>query len=148
MKEIQSQQFQELKSQQKQLLQLQQNNKKSCQHQKQEFLIETKIEHLREELKEEFKKLCQDLQINIKNITKQQGLLQNLVLDIVNQREHPMELEIESNNKCVICLDRSLSVAIRPCGHVIACFDCAQKLPNECPICRSVILDTLRVYFP
>ena len=148
MKEIQSQQFQELKSQQKQLLQLQQNNKKSCQHQKQEFLIETKIEHLREELKEEFKKLCQDLQINIKNITKQQSLLQNLVLDIVNQRENPMELEIESNNKCVICLDRSLSVAIRPCGHVIACFDCAQKLPNECPICRSVILDTLRVYFP
>ena len=78
---------------------MQQNNKKSCQHQKQEFLFETKIEHLREELKEEFKKLCQDLQINIKNITKQQGLLQNLVLDIVNQREHPMELEIESNNK-------------------------------------------------
>lgn len=144
--ETQLQQLQELKSQKKQILNLQQNNKRPNQ-QKQEFLIETKLEHLREELKEEFNNQCKNIQINIRNITKQQGMLQNLVLDIVNQRDPSID-EIESSNKCVICLDKSLSVAIRPCGHVIACFDCAQKLPNECPICRNVILDTLRIYFP
>ena len=146
LKQIQFQQFHELKSQQKQLLQLQ-NMKRQPQNQKQEFFMETKIEHLKEELKEVFKKQCKDIQVTVDNVTKQQGLLQNLVLDVVNTKEQFRE-EPEANNKCVICLDKSLCVALRPCGHVIACFECAQKLPKECPICRKTISDTLRIYFP
>ena len=149
LKQIQFQQFHELKCQQKQLLQLQNMKRQPQNNQKQEFLMDTKIEHLKEELKEVFKKQCKDIQITVNNVTKQQGLLQNLVLDVVNNKEEQSrEEDIEANNKCVICLDKSLCVALRPCGHVIACFECAQKLPKECPICRKTISDTLRIYFP
>jgi len=54
------------------------------------------------------------------------------------------------NTKCVICLDKPLLIALKPCGHVCACHKCAKKLPihGECPICRTVITGTLKVYFP
>merc|ERR1712080_264475 len=54
------------------------------------------------------------------------------------------------NTKCVICLDKPLLIALKPCGHVCACHKCAKKLPvhGECPICRTVISGTLKVYFP
>jgi len=56
----------------------------------------------------------------------------------------------ERNTKCVICLDKPLLIALKPCGHVCACHKCAKKLPvhGECPICRTVITGTLKVYFP
>ena len=105
------------------------------------------------ELREDLKRQCRDIQKTVQNQTKQQGLLQNLVLDLRNSRSteeqaSAKQVETESDNKCVICLDRPLTVAVRPCGHMISCLECAKKLPPECPICRSKISDTLKIYFP
>ena len=50
--------------------------------------------------------------------------------------------------KCVICLDKSSTHAVRPCGHLVACSDCAENLSKECPICRCIISDTLKIFIP
>ena len=99
---------------------------------------------------------CKDLQKVIGNQTKQQGFLQNLVLDLKGNsngrsEEGEAKAKIENdevNKECKICMDRALAVALRPCGHVAVCEDCEEKLPKKCPICRKSIVGTLRVYFP
>ena len=45
---------------------------------------------------------------------------------------------IEGHDACVICMDRPRNVVILDCGHICACFTCAQQL-NNCPVCRSGI---------
>ena len=98
---------------------------------------------------QDFRKCLMDVQTAIDNQTKQQSLVQNLILDLKNSKNghNPDNLESEMK-KCVICLDEHLSVALIPCGHMIACKKCAKKLPHVCPICRGAITDTLKIYFP
>ena len=50
--------------------------------------------------------------------------------------------------KCVICLDSDLTIALKECGHVVSCLECAPKLPKECPICRAPNTGTLKIFFP
>ena len=88
----------------------------------------------------------------IQNQTKQLNLLQNLVLDLKNsqsskQKAEKVETELITGN-CVFCLDKPLTHAVRPCGHLIACTDCAEKLSKKCPICRRTIFATLRIFLP
>ena len=53
------------------------------------------------------------------------------------------------NDMCVICLERPMIIALRPCGHICLCQRCARKLqPSNCPVCDSVITGTLKIYFP
>ncbi len=46
---------------------------------------------------------------------------------------------------CVICEDGPKNVVLIPCGHVCACGTCASRL-SECPMCRSLVQQTLRVF--
>ena len=126
---------------------------------KQESVIEElkKIQKQFQELKQlqlqqdiESKKQHEEIQMTVTNQTKQQNLLQNLVLDLKNCKSNQKaeKVEPETSDKCVICLDKPFTHALRPCGHLIACTDCAKKLPKECPICRRTISDTLKIFFP
>lgn len=48
--------------------------------------------------------------------------------------------EATPDGVCVVCLDRRISVALAPCGHIAACAACACRLPsNLCPICRRPV---------
>ena len=54
---------------------------------------------------------------------------------------------------CVVCLDRTRSHALVPCGHVCVCARCCEDLVADldetrrcCPMCRTTIESTLRVY--
>lgn len=50
---------------------------------------------------------------------------------------------------CVVCHTAPSSRAIIPCGHHCLCNDCAVTLTAIsplCPLCRSVILSTLKIY--
>ena len=38
--------------------------------------------------------------------------------------------------KCMICLEKPLGAAWVPCGHTVACYECATALDGRCPICR------------
>ena len=103
--------------------------------------------------KEDLGKHCKSVQTTIGNLTKQQGLLFNLVLDLKNvngdsnQAQRQSETN-ESNQECRICLDKPLCIALVPCGHIVACLDCEKKLPTDCPTCRNEITGTLKVYLP
>lgn len=47
---------------------------------------------------------------------------------------------------CKICLDKHVGVLFLPCGHVVACAECATGV-SECPICRAVIEGSVRTFF-
>ena len=51
---------------------------------------------------------------------------------------------------CVVCMDAPKQHIIIPCGHQCVCEACAQQLtqatPPTCPVCRSLIRETMRVY--
>ena len=124
---------------------------KSEQFKVQKQLGELKQIHLQQQLQKQ--KQDTELEKTLQNQAKQQGLLLNLVLDLRNTKSSEGQasaepVKTESDNKCVICLDKPLTIAVRPCGHMISCLECVKKLSPKCPICRSTISDTLKIYFP
>ena len=49
--------------------------------------------------------------------------------------------------ECVVCLSERASHAVVPCGHMIACASCAgQARLEQCPLCRGVVAQLMRVY--
>lgn len=48
---------------------------------------------------------------------------------------------------CKICMDKNIDTAFLPCGHVLACNQCAIRCDN-CPICRSEIKQTQKLFLP
>ena len=48
---------------------------------------------------------------------------------------------------CRICMDRSLDTALFPCGHAVACLDCARRC-ERCPLCRADIDYCRTIYLP
>ncbi|XP_072223119.1 mitochondrial ubiquitin ligase activator of NFKB 1 [Leuresthes tenuis] len=61
------------------------------------------------------------------------------------QRKRMRELNIEessvSSASCSVCLSRERSCVFLECGHVCACAQCYEALPEpkKCPICRAAI---------
>ena len=49
------------------------------------------------------------------------------------------------DDNCAICSDASREVVFIPCGHLIACNECAKKI-NFCPICRQGIRGCVRTF--
>lgn len=46
---------------------------------------------------------------------------------------------------CKICMDEQVGTAFHPCGHLFSCPKCSVGM-QQCPICRSTIESTSRVY--
>jgi len=52
-----------------------------------------------------------------------------------------------SEKVCIICLDKDVDTALVNCGHLSFCQDCSRDLVGkECPICRSIVITTVRIY--
>jgi hypothetical protein len=53
--------------------------------------------------------------------------------------------------KCIICQHRKVQNALVPCGHYCLCTKCTEAMKalclHQCPICRSLIEDIIKVYF-
>ncbi|CAG2109947.1 unnamed protein product, partial [Medioppia subpectinata] len=47
---------------------------------------------------------------------------------------------------CKICLGAEIEVVFLPCGHQMACSECAQRL-TDCPVCRQPIRGFVRTFF-
>jgi acyl transferase domain-containing protein len=100
-----NQQVSELKNQQKQLLQQLQNQKKKPKKE----ALESKIDNLNGDFKEQkqafnrcdlhITSVCSEIQNSIKNLTKQQGFLQNLVLDLKSAMKEQVQTEEDSSDK-------------------------------------------------
>jgi hypothetical protein len=99
----------------------------------------------------ELKKICLETRSSLQNQIKQQGVLQNLVLDLKPSKENQLgagKKENELNNECKICMERPLATALTPCGHTV-CFQCAKKLKSEskdCPTCRVKISGLQKIF--
>lgn len=96
---------------------------------------------------------CKKIQSALVNQTKQQGLIQNLVLDLKNYtaKQDAAQDRIEKTEidyDCKICMDKQVSIALKSCGHIVCCDDCAPKLPRNCPLCRKLIIGKLKIYLP
>ncbi|NXA03603.1 BIR7B protein, partial [Sapayoa aenigma] len=52
---------------------------------------------------------------------------------------------LQQERMCKVCLDRDVSVVFVPCGHLVACGECARSL-RLCPICRAVIQGSVRTF--
>ncbi|NXT84270.1 XIAP ligase, partial [Zapornia atra] len=60
--------------------------------------------------------------------------LQNLYLSTEEKLRRLQEEKL-----CKICMAKDISVVLIPCGHLVACKECAEGL-NECPLCRTTIM--------
>jgi len=98
-----NQQVSELKNQQKQLLQQLQKKKPKKE------ALESKIDNLNGDFKEQkqafnrcdlqITSVCSEIQNSVKNLTKQQGFLQNLVLDLKSAMKEQVQTEEDSSDK-------------------------------------------------
>uniref|UniRef100_A0A8V1A067 RING-type E3 ubiquitin transferase n=1 Tax=Gallus gallus TaxID=9031 RepID=A0A8V1A067_CHICK len=66
------------------------------------------------------------------------------------QEESPLSTEeqlrrLQEERMCKVCMDRDVSVVFVPCGHLVACGECALNL-RLCPICRAVIQGSVRTF--
>ena len=111
-----------------------------------------KLENFKDELtsqQQELKKLCLETRSSLQNQIKQQGVLQNLVLDLKPTNENQQgaaKKETELNNECKICMERPLETALTPCGHTV-CFQCSKKLKfKDCPTCRVNISGLQKIF--
>ncbi|NWR44360.1 BIR7B protein, partial [Regulus satrapa] len=52
---------------------------------------------------------------------------------------------LQEERMCKVCMDKDVSVVFVPCGHLVACRECALNL-RLCPICRAVIRGSVRAF--
>ncbi|NXM22215.1 BIR7B protein, partial [Ploceus nigricollis] len=52
---------------------------------------------------------------------------------------------LQEERMCKVCMDKDVSVVFVPCGHLVACEECALNL-RLCPICRAVIQGSVRAF--
>ncbi|XP_053396698.1 E3 ubiquitin-protein ligase XIAP-like isoform X2 [Mercenaria mercenaria] len=53
--------------------------------------------------------------------------------------------KLKHQKVCKICLDKDVCIVFLPCGHLVACEDCAPAL-RKCAVCRTLIKGTVRTY--
>ncbi|KAF1525393.1 UNVERIFIED_CONTAM: E3 ubiquitin-protein ligase XIAP, partial [Eudyptes robustus] len=66
--------------------------------------------------------------------------LQNLYLSTEEKLRRLQEEKL-----CKICMAKDISVVLIPCGHLVACKECAEAL-NECPLCRTNIMKRQEIF--
>ncbi|NWU98035.1 XIAP ligase, partial [Upupa epops] len=98
--------------------------------------------------------------------------VEDLVADLSAQKEHTREEEsneipveedeliqlhnlylsteeklwrLQEEKLCKICMAKDIAVVLIPCGHLVACKDCAEVF-NKCPLCRTDIMKRQEVF--
>jgi len=51
-----------------------------------------------------------------------------------------------NDQNCIVCRDNKKDALFLPCGHVCCCCECGEKLDSKCPLCRSSILKTMKIF--
>ena len=53
------------------------------------------------------------------------------------RKTHDEDNDDNFAKKCMFCLEKPLNSAWIPCGHMVACYECARNMEKRCPICRQ-----------
>ena len=48
---------------------------------------------------------------------------------------------------CRVCMDADIDTAFCPCGHLVCCSSCSDRL-DSCPMCRSQITQMQHIFLP
>lgn len=62
-----------------------------------------------------------------------------------NNNAKETDNEQNLNTLCKICYTKQMGVVFLPCGHVVACVDCAPAL-KSCAVCRKPLEATIRAF--
>ncbi|XP_074863529.1 E3 ubiquitin-protein ligase XIAP [Carettochelys insculpta] len=52
---------------------------------------------------------------------------------------------LQEEKLCKICMDKDISVVFIPCGHLVACKECAEAV-DKCPVCCMVITKRQKIF--
>ena len=60
--------------------------------------------------------------------------------------------KIISKSKCIVCIDESVEILLRPCNHICFCEDCFKSFQSNlevksCPICRSCVKKSEKIFY-
>lgn len=70
---------------------------------------------------------------------------QHLRIEREKEPTLPLGPDDDRRLRCKVCFEKELGVVFLPCGHVAVCLDCSFQI-NKCPICRKVLVATVRAY--
>ena len=126
---------------------------------KQQIVLDSKFDEMKGEMNKKYHaqnqhlqkqfqiiaKKCEKIQTAISNQTEQQNALKNLVKNsniLLNKTKKQDDIK----NECKICMLKSVTIALKDCGHTF-CHDCAnpKKIPN-CPYCHKKNTGALKIY--
>lgn len=83
------------------------------------------------------------------NIQALRRWLMKKELESNSEESSDFEEDISEDRYCIVCQDRFKCVLILPCKHLCVCSECNVRLRNEsrpCPICRTVVKKTMKVF--
>lgn len=66
-----------------------------------------------------------------------------------NMEDLNNDANMNIDQDCAICMDMSRNSVLRPCNHMITCFNCSMLLMNRsdsCPVCREKIEDVIKIF--
>jgi len=53
---------------------------------------------------------------------------------------------VQTEEECVVCLDAKREIALVPCGHRCICSVCAEKIDKLCPLCKTAVASTIKIF--
>ncbi|XP_077274102.1 mitochondrial E3 ubiquitin protein ligase 1 isoform X1 [Temnothorax americanus] len=62
------------------------------------------------------------------------------------RRQRVRDRDLREDQICVVCKTNAREIILLPCGHVCICEDCSVSINNNCPICRTQILQKAAAY--
>jgi len=71
------------------------------------------------------------------------AMLDGAAAPVADQK--PADVVDGASDKCTICMDRTATIAMVPCGHLCCCEQCSRGLAS-CPICRAPVTKTQVIY--
>lgn len=82
------------------------------------------------------------------SISNESSSLNQLVSNVTNVASSSYESKVVSfpNVQCAICLDRCPTHVFVPCGHLVCCSECLASVKTECPMCRKLFSEAIRVF--
>ena len=71
---------------------------------------------------------------------------QELCRNETSTTSHPENSTSTTPPKCETCLTFEKTIVFTPCKHIYCCEVCSEKLSN-CPICRTEIIEKIKIYY-
>ena len=122
---------------QRSIIQLEQQHQISIQH----LRIRLEAEHQRSIIQ-----LEQQHQVSIQHLgTRLEAEYQRSMQQSKLAEQEIAQLRVKT--ECAVCLDGDRNAVLFPCTHASCCYTCSILL-EECPQCRSVVTNVIRIYSP